>query len=457
MSLFSTEDVLIENNLPAMVAPGSKTLVELVVNKGEVQGFSKLELNLPAGFVASPADIKGASFTFSGQKAKFVWMTLPSEENFKVTYYIESAEIAEGPYEITGTFSYVKMNKREDLNIPSKTIILKKGVVPAPEVAEMLPALKKEAMVVDMVCERTLEKVSDTEYIVTLRVINNKIQGFGKILENLPENCSSEKINDGGAVLTQDEHSIKFVWFEVPVAASFEVSYKLLCTSPISEPIINGQISYTEEGNPVTANIVQVAGFSEPLASNTPPADTTTEGNTENTTNNNTDNSSNNTADNSSQNNSDNNTTEISSTADNSSSNQNNNSSGYENKITEEMMKKDQPVASNNSGKIAVTSIPSAENGITYKVQILAAHRVVNKTFMKDKYNFNDQFNIENHEGWVKYTTGSFSQYKDARDARVKITSESSKLPGPFVTAYNDGERITVQEALLVSKQLWYK
>jgi hypothetical protein len=50
-----------------------------------------------------------------------------------------------------------------------------------------------------------------------------------------------------------------------------------------------------------------------------------------------------------------------------------------------------------------------------------------------------------------------YTQYKDARDARVKITTESSKLPGPFVTAYNDGERITVQEALLISKQLWYK
>ena len=72
-------------------------------------------------------------------------------------------------------------------------------------------------------------------------------------------------------------------------------------------------------------------------------------------------------------------------------------------------------------------------------------------------YSFDEDYNIENHNGWIKYTTGKYTQYKDARDARVRITNASSKLPGPFVTAYNDGERITVQEALLVSKQLWYK
>jgi hypothetical protein len=104
-----------------------------------------------------------------------------------------------------------------------------------------------------------------------------------------------------------------------------------------------------------------------------------------------------------------------------------------------------------------VNTVPSAEKGITYKVQILAAHRVVDKSYLKRKFSFEEDYNIENHNGWIKYTTGMYTQYKDARDARVKITSASSKLPGPFVTAYNDGERITVQEALLVSKQLWYK
>jgi hypothetical protein len=441
MGMFSTEEILVANNTPAMIAPGSKSLVEIVVTKGQVQGFSKLELTLPPGFTASPGEIQGASFTFSGQKAKFVWMTLPSEENFKVTYYIESAPQAEGPYEINGIFSYVKSNKREDLEIPGRTIIVKKGLEPTPEIAEMLPMLKKEAMVVDMICQRSIAKISDTEYTVTLRVINNKIQGFGKILETLPNNCSTEKLNDGGAVVTQDENTIKFVWFEVPVAPTFEVSYKILCTEPVL-PMITGQISYTEEGNPVIASVTQVEDFSEPvLAGNTQENagnenSITTEETAENNVATETQQPENN----------------IGNVA------QNNTSSTNQASETAEANTTNSSEKSNlNTEKIPVSSIPAPESGITYKVQILAAHRVVNKTYLKSKYNFNDQFNIENHEGWIKYTTGSYSQYKEARDARVRITSDSSNLPGPFVTAYNDGERITVQEALLISKQLWYK
>lgn len=441
MGMFSTEEILVANNTPAMIAPGSKSLVEIVVTKGQVQGFSKLELTLPPGFTATPGEIQGASFTFSGQKAKFVWMTLPSEENFKVSYYIESAPQAEGPYEINGVFSYVKSNKREDLEIPGRTIIVKKGLEPTPEIAELLPALKKEAMVVDMICQRSISKVSDTEFTVTLRVINNKIQGFGKILETLPNNCSTEKLNDGGAVVTQDENTIKFVWFEVPVASTFEVSYKILCTEPTA-PVISGQISYTEDGNPITAAVMQVEDFSEPvLANNT----TENSGNEPEIVNGET---------------AENNTTNETQQPENNNGNVSQSNETATNQSSEIAQANTSTTTANNNSnteKIPVSSIPAPETGITYKVQILAAHRVVNKTYLKDKYNFNDQFNIENHEGWIKYTTGSFAQYKEARDARVKITGESSKLPGPFVTAYNEGERITVQEALLISKQLWYK
>ncbi|MFM7726297.1 MAG: hypothetical protein ACKO7B_06325, partial [Flavobacteriales bacterium] len=74
IGVFNSDTVLIENNTPAMIASGTRTLVEVNVRKGDVQGFSKLELVLPNGFTATPGDIKGASFTFSGDKAKFVWM-----------------------------------------------------------------------------------------------------------------------------------------------------------------------------------------------------------------------------------------------------------------------------------------------------------------------------------------------------------------------------------------------
>ena len=75
---------------------------------------------------------------------------------------------------------------------------------------------------------------------------------------------------------------------------------------------------------------------------------------------------------------------------------------------------------------------------------------------------FNDLFKIsdevlsETHEGWFKYTTGNYSEYKAARDRRVKL-ADNDVNTGPFVTAYNNGNRITVQEALMVANQKWVK
>ena len=55
----------------------------------------------------------------------------------------------------------------------------------------------------------------------------------------------------------------------------------------------------------------------------------------------------------------------------------------------------------------------------------------------------------------MKYTVGGFDKYKSARDKRQKLSPHD--LPGPFVTAYNAGERISMQEALMVANQNWIK
>ena len=489
-----------------MIAPGIRSEVSVNVRKGDVQGFSKLELTLPDGFVATPGEIKGASFTFSGDKAKFVWMNLPEEEMFTITYFIESEPGVEGAYEIKGTFSYVKQNKREDIYIPTRTVVVKQDAPTGVEatLAEA-PVVRVEAPVLEMSCERRIERLADNEYLVRLKVNNNRIVGFGKILEILPDNCSTNRDNDGGAIITQDANSIKFVWFEVPVASSFEVSYRVMCISDGTVPVIRGQVSYTENGNPFTVDVVQVeapADLGTPIANQTDPAgtdstlaaansttannqtavtqDSTTTGNVSSTGDGN----------NAQQTNSEtqiaantNTTQQNTSTTGNNGGNQVVIANGVDTNSTAQTTqnpadsrsseqqqidkKQDENAVGNTKSndvtaavdntKVTVNSIPSAEKGITYKVQILAAHRVVDKTYLKKKFSFDQDFNIENHNGWIKYTAGSYAQYKDARDARVKITSESSNLPGPFVTAYNDGERITVQEALLISKQLWYK
>ena len=62
---------------------------------------------------------------------------------------------------------------------------------------------------------------------------------------------------------------------------------------------------------------------------------------------------------------------------------------------------------------------------------------------------------LEPGGGFRKYVVGSHDEYKAARDARE--TFKPKGVVAPFVTAYNRGRRITVQEALMVSSQKWYR
>lgn len=100
-----------------------------------------------------------------------------------------------------------------------------------------------------------------------------------------------------------------------------------------------------------------------------------------------------------------------------------------------------------------VISSKKINNNIQYKVQILAGHRIIGEKYLFEKFNYKGDYDIESHLGWIKYTIGSHSEYQNARDYRNEV--KINEFPGPFVSAYNYGERISVQEALIISKQNW--
>jgi hypothetical protein len=116
-------------------------------------------------------------------------------------------------------------------------------------------------------------------------------------------------------------------------------------------------------------------------------------------------------------------------------------------------------IAPANDDALAVREEPQSkptpiDGEVAFRIQILATRAQVSNEAVKRIYAYPGEVRHEQHPDWHKYTTGYHNTYRSARNNRVDLSSNHA-FPGPFVTAYRNGERITVQEALLVTKQNW--
>lgn len=85
--------------------------------------------------------------------------------------------------------------------------------------------------------------------------------------------------------------------------------------------------------------------------------------------------------------------------------------------------------------------------GLVFRVQVAAGPNQVDPSFFQQKYGLSDAVVIEEHEGMYKYVLGEFGSYRPAKTYSNELR-DNNGVDGPFVTAYNDGVRIHVKEAL---------
>lgn len=466
---FFLADIRLSQNVPATMTPGTEVRVTVTVEKGDLTGFAKLQIDLPPGMTATAIETKGASFTFADGKAKFIWMALPASPTFKVTYTLGADATMSGVQHINGRLSYIEDNERKthdmstsvvDLGAPGAVPVAATEIVPEEQVNNDLvsaaggaPAGTVAMAVIDQASgvapmqgaggvggTRTITPVTEKEMLVEVVVKKGDIRGFGKLQETIPQGFTALEKTSSEAIFTAQDRIVKFVWLNLPAASEIKIVYKLRANEkPEGEYSIDGEFGYLlndetqkavlgtskffigPKALEVLAQMQQAndpakqAATSDPVAVVTPPVKETPAPVKEQP---------------------------VERTAA---------------PVKEAPVTTQQGSRSGTSGTStsSTSRIPAPEKGVTYKVQITAAHREVGRSYFKARHSYSGDFQIERHEGWIKYVTGSYADYSSARDQRVGYVQAGHNFPGPFVTAYNNGQRITVQEALVISKQQW--
>ena len=462
------EPVSVSLNMPDSAQSDSEFLVEVTIRKGDVEGFARFQQKLPNGFKAVARQMANGEFSFVDQKVKIQWMKVPLDKELVVSYAIQvDPATTSGSYTFDGSFSYIQDNSVQVASASSRTLQVIADESSMNLANQQNMVIQKGDVQVNLKtvdCIRQKPYLNENnEVIVNLLVNKGELNGFGKVQEQIPVGYRAESIKSKNSIFTYKNHIVKFLWMNMPSGSgddNFVVSYKLIPEGeiPDEEFQIVGTFSYAESDRTKTINIAErnvdlekdddelLVQASEPapepepaapIASYTPAPEPTYSYEPVSVPS---------TSETVSQ-------PSVSETYTPSTPAPSYSEPAYEAPKTTTTAPRTRPTYQASAADL--TDIPSPEQGVAFRVQIAAGHKLVGKNYFK-RLNITDQVQVEIHNGWNKYTIGNFSEYKDARDYRVYVWN-NTPIHDAFVSAYNNGMRITVQEALMIANQKWYK
>ncbi|MDY6801032.1 MAG: hypothetical protein SVU94_07385 [Bacteroidota bacterium] len=424
---FVFSDVTLEMNATKQVEAGNEITVEITLNKLDFESFARFQQEIPAGLTPVPVQTANADFSFKDQKVKFIWLKLPAQQEITVTYKLKVDQRLKGNFDLKGTFSYIADNERKSVDVTSQNI----SITPSSNIDPNLvvdindfknlvkPSITEKPPMAQVKCIRQIPYtgVENNEYIVNLLVNKGDKEKFAKIQESVPDGYKAVSIENKDAIFTFKDQTVKFLWMNLPADPYFVVSYKLVPDNGVTEkPTLDGTFSYIENDNTLSIDIIE----KEINLENTSPENLMAI---------------------------------ISSVGETPSAPIATQPVDYSGEVKIEIAESALQAMREDT---KLTNVLEPESGVYYRVQIAAGHRPINIDRYFKKYNLDKEIRTEFHEGWRKYSVGSFYVYKAARDYRVHIWNTTT-IDDAFVSAYNNGKRITVQEALMITNHEWYR
>jgi hypothetical protein len=434
--------VSVKMDVPLEVNAGSEFTVKVTFEKGNLESFSRFQQNIPTGLTAISETSSNADFTFSDKRVRLIWLRIPRNDEITVTYRIKVDEKLKGNFFLAGRFSYIDNNERKSVDIDPVSITIIPSANIDPSLIVDINDFEKIALPVSKSPAEESENIAcfrqkpvqgeKGEYLVNILVNKESMQKFAKIEEDVPEGFTAVAIDAKDAIFTFKSQKVKFLWMNLPMEPYFTVSYRLIPKNQakLPLPIIRGSFSYLIEDKTISINIVEkdltlanlsqddirsliVQAKSEPVPSVEQPV-------------------------------------------------VEKNLAVAEKEMQSQPVEEVKPVEQPREKQVKITvkangnHLLEPEQGVYYRIQIAAGHKPINIDHYFRKLKLDKEILKETHDGWQKYSVGSFALYKDARDYRVHIWN-TTPVKDAFVTAYNSGQRITVQEALMVTEQEWYQ
>lgn len=438
---FGDSPVSVIGNIPKNIKPGTEFTAEIKITKGAIAGFAKFQIEVPQGFTVKELDNKGGSFSFANNIGKIIWTSSPSESEFTVKFTIVPDASTSGVKTISSKFSYVNNNVKEVVEMTPAEIIIGDAIVSTETSTPTQTTQPVTSTETNTVAEtatrlnvaggsteptsavnstRTITKgATDNEYNVQVKIKKPEIKGFAKYQEIIPSGFTMKGGATNGSSFSVSDGKGKFVWVSLPAEDELTISYSLERGSTGSPTAsLDGEFSYLEndQTKKVKLTIDPLPTSNAVVVTNvvtTNPVNTNTV--TENTTK-----------------------TDV---------------------VVDNANTTKTDVVTNNTTKTNVTepvaTVTKKQGNIAYHVQIGAFNNPIESTVLAKKFSVSESITSEMAEGFHKFMIGNFDEYKQARNNRETVKQKGCQ--SAFVVAYNGAKRITVQEALMITSQKWYK
>ncbi len=428
---------------PSTVKAGESFIATVTIVPNGEMGYLRYDLNLPNDWVVEKVETAGAIFQFEKQTAKFSWAQVGDVKELIISFKIFAPSYITGNFSFKNQLTYTADNLPVNIKLAPIAINVTEGIGNNSPLNEMVitDSIRKPNAKVNLTRVVPTELVDKT-FIVELILEKGDLNSFGKIEDYLPAGCTAKVIKADGADFKFEKGIVKFSWYVLPIRQSLRVQYSVTVPKNINgAQLISGNFSYIENESgkllgiaPSTVTmkeqeiIVKNTQIEQPVAAKVEvkqpvavkevvkqaePAKVVVK-------------------------------KEIKKNVDT--------PTFVTRKITDSNVAANRKVVAT---KKELKAEPSTTTlvGVSYSVQIAAMLRLVSPSYYKKIYGLTGDVKTEQVNGLNKYTNGSFADYNGAHDQRNEIRTNGGT--DAFVTAYNNGNRITVQEALMITTQKW--